>query len=102
MNAIHTQHRKTPPLLARPAEGHSTTPGLNTRDEVDRKNAIGYRDSLKGEFFDFNFNFSFFSFNKKRLKSLHPNKINKFLNGVYLCKKAKYKVPGWSLSPSGT
>ena len=46
---------------------------INSRDEVDRKNALGYRDSLKGEFFDFDFDFSFFSFNKKRLKSLHPN-----------------------------
>ena len=44
---------------------------INSRDEIDRKNAIGYRDSLKGEFFDFDF--PFFSFNKKRLKSLHPN-----------------------------
>ena len=46
---------------------------INSRDEVDRKNAIGYRDSLKGEFFDFDFDFFFSSFNKKRLKSLHPN-----------------------------
>ena len=45
---------------------------INSRDEVDRKNAIGYRDSLKGEFFYFDF--SFFSFNKKRLKSLQAAK----------------------------
>ena len=44
---------------------------INSRDEVDRKNAIRYRGSLKGESFECDF--SFFSFNKKRLKSLHPN-----------------------------
>ena len=30
---------------------------INLRDEVDRKSAIRYRDSLKGEFFDFDFFF---------------------------------------------
>jgi len=49
---------------------------INSRDEIDRKTAKGYRDSPRGDFsdFDFDFDFDFFliRFNVRHLHSPSP------------------------------